>query len=437
MKIRIHGGRLVDPASGLDRITDLYIDSTLIAAIGEAPEGFVADREINADGQLLLPGLVDIQCRMREPGQTRKARIASETRAARAAGITSLCIPPDTLPPIDNSAVIELIHHSNLKAGNLCHLYPIGALTKGLEGEQLSNMAALRDTGCVALSNAFAAFANTLVQRRAMEYAAGLGMLVVIQPRDLSLYGNGCAHEGELATRLGLPPVPEAAETAALAKDIELVAQTGARTHFGQLSCARSVEMIRQAKRDGLPVSCDVAMHQLFLVDRDIEDFDTHKLTLPPLRSMRDRDALREGLADGTIDCICSDHQPQDQDSKLAPFPSASPGISALETLLPLGFRLIDEGVIDLPQLVDRLSTAPARIFGLPAGRLAPGEIADAVIVESGRLDVCDPAGFLSAGKNSPFAGWDFSARAVETLLAGKPSSGPQTAELKRRASDR
>ena len=423
MKIRIQGGRVIDPASGLDRVADVFIDNQLITAIGEAPDGFIAEQTIDASGLLVLPGLVDIQCRLREPGQTRKATIASETRAARAGGVTSLCMPPDTTPVIDNSAVIELIHHSNLKAGNLCHLYPIGALTKSLQGEQLSNMAMLRDTGCVALSNAFAGFCNTLVQRRAMEYAAGLGMLVVIQPRDLSLYANGCAHEGELATRLGLPPVPEAAETAALAKDIELVAQTGARTHFGQLSCARSVDMIRQAKRDGLPVSCDVAMHQLFLVDRDIEDFDSNKLTLPPLRSMRDRDALREGVADGSIDCICSDHQPQDQDSKLAPFPSASPGISALETLLPLGFRLIDEGVLELPQLVDRLSSAPARIFGLPAGRLAPGEIADVLLVETGGMTVCDPAQFLSAGKNSPFAGWDFSARVRLSLLAGKPSA--------------
>jgi len=421
MKLRIHGGRVIDPASGLDRITDLYIDNQLIVAIGDAPQGFVPQQEIDATDRLVLPGLVDIQCRMREPGHTRKARIASETRAARHAGITSLCIAPDTLPVIDNSAVIELIHHSNAKAGNLCHLYPIGALSKELQGEQLSNMASLQANGCVALSNAFAAFSNNLVQRRAMEYAGGLGMPVVIQPRDLSLYANGCAHEGELATRLGLPPVPEAAETAALAKDIELVAQTGARTHFGQLSCARSVDMIRQAKRDGLPVSCDVAMHQLFLVDRDIEDFDSNKLTLPPLRSMRDRDALREGVADGTIDCICSDHQPQDQDSKLAPFPSASPGISALETLLPLGFRLVDEGVLDLAALVDRISTRPAELFGLPAGRLAAGEIADVVLVETERLDVCNPEDFLSAGKNSPFKGWDFSARAVQTLLAGKP----------------
>ncbi len=421
MKQRIHGGRVIDPASGLDRIADLFIDNQLIVAVGDAPEDFNAEQEIDATDRLVIPGLVDIQCRMREPGHTRKASIASETRAARRAGITSLCIPPDTLPVIDNSAVIELIHHSNAKAGNLCHLYPIGALSKELQGAQLSNMASLQANGCVALSNAFAAFSSNLVQQRAMEYASGLGMLVVIQPRDLSLYANGCAHEGELATRLGLPPVPEAAETAALAKDIELVAQTGARTHFGQLSCARSVEMIRQAKRDGLPVSCDVAMHQLFLIDRDIEDFDSNKLTLPPLRSMRDRDALREGVADGTIDCICSDHQPQDQDSKLAPFPSASPGISALETLLPLGFRLIDEGVLDLVTLIERISTRPAELFGLPAGRLAAGEIADVVLVETGRMDLCNPANFLSAGRNSPFKGWDFSARAVQSLLAGKP----------------
>lgn len=282
-------------------------------------------------------------------------------------------------------------------------------------------MGTLRDAGCVALSNALQPFANNLVQRRAMEYAAGQNILVVIQPYDQALYANGCAHEGALTTRLGLPPIPEAAETAALAKDIELVAQTGARTHFGQLSCARSVDMIRQAKQDRLPVTADVSMHQLFLTDRDIDLFDTNKLTIPPLRSEHDRDALREGLQDGTIDCICSDHQPQNIDAKLQPFPSAEPGISMLDSFLALAFRLIDEGLfLNRTDAIAKITSNPASIFGLPAGNLASGELADIVIVDDDCHFRCDAGAFLSAGKNTAFQGWDFTARAEITLVAGK-----------------
>ncbi|MCK4710325.1 MAG: dihydroorotase, partial [Gammaproteobacteria bacterium] len=318
-----------------------------------------------------------------------------------------------------NSAIVEQIHHSNQKAGNRCHIYTIGALSKKLHGEHLSNMGTLKRAGCVALSNALHPFSNNLIQRRAMEYAAGQNILVVIQPYDHALYANGCAHEGALATRLGLPPIPEAAETAALAKDIELVAQTGARTHFGQLSCARSVDMIRQAKKDGLPVTADVSMHQLFLTDRDIDYFDTNKLTIPPLRSEQDKMALRQGLADGTIDCICSDHQPHDADAKLKPFPSAEPGISALDTLLPLLFKLVDEKVLSLQQAVDKVTHKPAGIFSLPTGQIAPGEFADIIIVDNQCHYQCDSEKFISAGKNTAFQGWDFSTKVTTTLVAG------------------
>jgi dihydroorotase len=421
MKIQIQNGNLVDPASGRDEKTDIFIDNQLIVAVGDRPDGFEPDQVIDASDKLVIPGLVDLQCRLREPGHTQKGSIDSETRAAAINGVTSLCIPPDTQPVLDHSAVIDLVHHRNQKAGNRCHVYTVGALTKGLLGEELSNMGALKDATCVALSNALSPFANNLVQRRAMEYAAGQGMLVVIQPYDKALYSNGCAHEGALTTRLGLPPIPEAAETAALAKDIELVAQTGARTHFGQLSCARSVDMIRQAKQDGLPVTADVSMHQLFLTDRDIDLFDTNKLTIPPLRSESDRDALREGLQDGAIDCICSDHQPQNKDAKLQPFPSAEPGMSTLDTLLPLLFRLLDEGVfLSRTEALARLTINPARIFNLPAGTIAAGELADIVIVDHHQHYQCDVANFLSAGRNSGFQGWDFNARAITTLVAGR-----------------
>ncbi len=420
MKIIIQNGRVVSPASAVDGIYDIYIDGQLIVGIGSTPENFNADQTIDASNKLVLPGLIDIQCRVREPGFTQKANIASESNAAAQGGITTLCIPPDSNPVTDNSAVVELIHHSNQKAGNRCHLYTIGALTKGLEGEQLSNMGTLKAAGCIALSNAQKPIANNLIQRRAMEYAHGQQMLVVIQPYDHALYANGCAHEGALSTRMGLPPIPEAAETAALAKDIELVVQTGARTHFGQLSCARSVEMIRQAKKDGLPITADVSMHQLFLTDRDIDGFDTSKLTIPPLRDDQDRVALREGLADGTIDIICSDHQPHDRDAKLMPFPSAEAGCSTLDTFLPLAFRLVEDGLFDLPSVLNRITTNPANIFQLPAGRLAQGELADIVIVDDQAHYRCSAQNFYSAGKNTPFEGWDFNAQVIHTLVAGK-----------------
>ncbi len=420
MKIQIQNGRLINPALNQDEIADVFIENQLIVATGEEPEGFKADIVIDANRQLVLPGLVDIQCRVREPGFTHKASIASETRAAAINGITSLCIPPDSKPIIDNSAIVEQIHHSNQKAGNRCHIYTIGAITQKLNGEHLSNMGTLKKAGCVALSNALKPFSNNLVQRRAMEYAAGQNILVTIQPYDHALYANGCAHEGALSTRLGLPPIPEAAETAALARDIELVAQTGATTHFGQISCARSVNMIRQAKKDGLPITADVSMHHLFLTDRDIGYFDSNKLTIPPLRSEQDKIALRQGLIDGTIDCICSDHQPHDADAKLKPFPSAEPGISTLDTLLPLLFKLVDENVLDLPQAVKKLTYNPASIFALPAGQIAPGELADIIIIDDQCHYSCDSSQFLSAGKNTAFQGWDFTARATTTLVAGK-----------------
>jgi len=420
MTILIKNGVLVDTLESSESKTDIFIDGNLIVGIGKSPSGFKPEQTIDAKGQWVVPGLVDGHARLREPGQTHKANIASETSAAVKNGITSLCVPPDTQPTIDNSAVVDLIHHQNAKAGNQCHIFTVGALSRELEGEHLSNMASLKENGCIAFSNAGRPFINNLVQRRAMEYAAGEGMLVIIQPRDDDLYANGCAHEGAISTRLGLPAIPEAAETAALAKDIELVAQTGARTHFGQLSCARSVDMIRQAKANGLPVTSDCAMHQLFLADHDIGDFDTNKLTIPPLRGQYDKQILREGIADGTIDSICSDHQPHEIDAKLCPFPSAEPGISAFDTLLPLAIRLVEENVLTLPEAIAKLSIKPARILGLPAGHIAVGELADIVVVDPDTHWLCIGKNFTSRGKNTAFEGWDFNGRVSYTLVAGK-----------------
>ena len=420
MSIHIKNGLFIDPVNLSQTQTDVYVDRNLIVGIGTPPENFKADKTIDANSQWVIPGLVDCQARLREPGEVHKGTIESETLAAIANGITSLCIPPDTQPVIDNTAVVELIQHSNSKAGNRCHIYTIGALSQKLEGEHLTNMAGLKSSGCIAFSNANHSFSSNLVQRRAMEYAAGQQMLVIIQPRDADLYGNGCAHEGAISTRLGLPSIPEAAETAALAKDIELIAQTGARTHFGQISCARSVDMIRQAKANGLPITADCTMHQLFLTDHDIGEFDTSKLTIPPLRSQLDRQALRNGLVDGTIDCLCSDHQPHEIDAKLCPFPSAEPGISGLDTLLPLAIRLAEEGLMTLPEVIARLTVNPAKIMGIPAGTIAIGELADICIVDPEAHYYCRGRDFVSKGKNTPFEGWDFNGCVTKTIVAGK-----------------
>ena len=420
MTIHISGGKLVDPLNNEIIEADIYIDRGIIAAIGKPPTGFIIDQVIDAAGCLVVPGLIDCQARLRDPGQPHKANINSETLAAVQNGITSLCMPPDTSPVIDNSATVELIFHRNANFGQGTRIYPIGALTRELKGEQLSNLVSLRGNGCIAFSNATQPLANNLIQRRAMDYAAGEDMLVVIHPIDFELLGNGCAHEGAIATRLGLPAIPEAAETAALAKDIELVAQTGVRTHFGQLSCARSVDMIRRAKQKGLPVSADCAIHQLFLTDHDIGHFDSSKLTLPPLRSSYDKQALRDGVADGTIDCICSDHQPHETDAKLRPFPSAEAGISGLDTLLPLALRLVEENVISLPEVFARLSLNPAKIFELPGGLIAEGEVADLAVIDTEPHWICHGQAFLSQGKNTAFEGWDFNARVTTTMIGGK-----------------
>ena len=419
MSLQIQNGRVVDVAGGSVREADIFIQGDQIVGINVAPNGFKARQVIDAAGRLVMPGLIDCQARLRDPGQPEKANIESETEAAIKNGITTLCVPPDTQPPIDNSATVELIHHRNELFGHRAHVYPIGALTRGLGGEQLSNMASLRGNGCIAFSNARHPLANNLVQRRAMDYAAGQQALVVIQPIDPDLLGNGCANEGAIATRMGLPSIPEAAETAALAKDIELVAQTGARTHFGQLSCARSVDMLRQAKTKGLPVSADCAIHQLFLTDHDIINFNSNMNTIPPLRSQYDRDALREGLADGTIDCLCSDHQPHEVDAKLKPFPSSEPGISGLDTLLALALRLVEEDLLPLPELMARLTLNPATVFELPGGRIAPDENADLIIIDPDQHWICRGENFISKGKNTAFEGWDFGGKVTHTIVGG------------------
>jgi dihydroorotase len=415
----IRGGRLIDPANQVDALTDLYIHDGHIAAIGEAPAGFSASEQIDASGKWLLPGLVDLQARLREPGQKHKGTIASETAAAAASGITTLCCPPDTNPVIDSPAVAAQIEH-RVEAAGKARVLPIGALTQGLEGEQLASMQALHSAGCLVMGNARRPITSTLVQRRALEYAATLGITIFINAEDPWLAADGCVHEGPLSTRLGLAGIPECAEVIAVARDLMLIEQTGVSAHFSQLSSVRAVELIAEARAKGLPVSADVSAHQLYLTEMDIDGFNSLCHVRPPLRGQRDRDGLRQALGDGVIGAICSDHQPQDRDAKLAPFAATEPGISALETLLPLTLRLVEEGVLALNDAIARLTSGPAHILGIDAGHLAPGTAADLCIVDPAQhWDVTEEA-LLSAGKNTPFLGWEMKGRVTHTLLGGR-----------------
>ena len=415
----IRGGRIIDPANQLDAIADLYITDGRIAAIGDVPAAFQETESIDASGRIVCPGLIDLQARLREPGQKHKGSIASETAAAAASGITTLCCAPDTRPVIDSPAVAEQIIRRAEAAGK-ARVLPIGALTQGLQGEQLASMQALHAAGCVVMGNARHAVSSTLVQRRALEYAATLGLTVFINAEDPWLGAEGCVHEGPVSTRLGLAGIPECAEVIAISRDLMLIEQTGVRAHFGQLSSARAVEMIAEAKAKGLDVSADVSAHQLYLTEMDVGDFNSLCHVRPPLRSQRDRDGLRQALADGVINAVCSDHQPHDRDAKLAPFAATEPGISALETLLPLTLRLVAEGVMSLNDAISRLTSEPARILGIEAGRLNPGSIADICIFDAEQHWSVSEDKLVSSGKNTPFLGWEMVGRVSHTLLEGR-----------------
>ena len=419
MKILIRNGHIIDPANNIDHISDLCIEDDRIISAGPQPEGFVPDETIDASGQWVLPGLVDLGVHLREPGQEHKGTIASETRAAVSAGITHIACLPDTDPVIDSPAEVDFILQQAEDAG-YCHVEIIGALTRGLEGQALSEMAALHQAGCLGVGQGRRPLTDYGVLRQAMEYAASQGLTVFLQPQDQNLAHNGCAHEGSIASRLGLTPIPHAAETAALGALLALVEQTGARTHFCRLSTARGVDMIRRAKAEGLPVSADTSAHQAFLTEMDISDFNSLCHVLPPFRSERDMLGLREGLSDGTLQVLCSDHQPHEADAKLAPFPSTEPGISGLETLLPLALKLCEEGILSRSQAIAAMTCGPAKILGIEAGSLTPGTPADICILEPDHSWEFDTSAMLSKGKNSPFGGWPFTGRVVRTLLAGE-----------------
>ncbi len=417
--IHIRHGRLIDPANEIDEQLDLYISHGHIAAVGNKPEGFKADRTIDASNHIVCPGLVDLAVHLREPGEEHKATICSETAAAAKGGITTLVCTPDTNPVIDTPAAWELVRRRAKHCGS-AHVLAIGALTRNLQGEQLAEMAALKEAGCVAVSNVDYPLANNLVARRAMEYAATFDLPVILRSEDHSLKADGCVHEGAVSARLGLPGIPATAETVAVARDLALAEHSGARIHFHCLSTSGAVNMLRSARNQSTPVSADVAIHQLFLLESDVDDFTIDCHVNPPFRSLADREALRNAVADATISAICSDHQPHEPDVKELPFPQTAPGISGLETLLSLTLKLVNEKVLDLPSAIQRLTAGPADILGLPAGRLSPGSSADICIFDPESIWTLNQEEMLSAGKNTPFHNWELTGQVSYTIFEGR-----------------
>lgn len=418
MRTMIQGGRVIDPASQTDTIADLFIADGRITGLGQPPAGFIPEQVIDARKLIVCPGLIDLCARLREPGQEQKATIASETGAAAASGITTLVCPPDTDPVIDEPAVVEWIRRRAKFAGQ-ARVLALGALTHRLRGERLAEMAALKEAGCVGVSDGGRPVANSRVLRRALEYAATFDLTVFLTPFDAEL-GNGLAHEGQVATRMGLPGIPVAAETGMLARDLELIRDLGVRAHFGRLSSARSVELIARARAEGLPVTADVAVHHLHLTDMDLTSFDSRCHVRPPLRGLRDQEALRAGLASGVLTALCSDHQPHEPDAKQAPFGDTEPGISGLDTLLGLSLRLVRDGVLSLPALIERLTWGPARILGLNSGHLGVGALADICVFNPETDWRVEPGALNSRGQNTPFFGWELPGQVRHTLLEGR-----------------
>ena len=414
MKILIKGGRVVDPASGQDKLGDVFVsDGRIVDSFKDKPE-----KTIDAKGLVVAPGLIDLSARLREPGYEYKATLESEMDAAVAGGVTSLACPPDTDPPLDEPGLVDMLRR-RAKALARARVYPVGALTVKLQGARLTEMAELAAAGCVAFSQANTPIADTQVLWRALQYAATFGYPVWLRAVDLWLAKEGVAHDGEVATRLGLPGVPVFAETIALGTLLELVRATGTRLHVCRLSSAAAVALMRAAKKEGLPVSCDVGIHHVHLSDMDLGYFDSHCRLEPPLRSQRDREALAAALADGTIDCAVSDHTPVDEDQKQLPFAEAEPGATGLELLLPLTLKWGAERKLPLAKALACVTSEAARVLGVPSGRIAAGAPADLVVFDPQAPFRVTPEALRSQGKNSPFLGYELAGRVHATLVAG------------------
>lgn len=409
-RIHIRNGRLIDPKNGLDEMADVFIANARIAAIGQPPADFTAERTLDASGLIVCPGLVDLS--------TRLASLEPELLAAVAGGVTAVACPPDTKPPLDEPGLVErLVRHS--EALGLARVFPIGALTQQLAGEKLSEMVSLKRAGCIAFSQAKQPIFDTQILLRAMQYAATFDFAIRLRPQDHYLARDGVAHDGEVASRLGLAGIPVCAETVAIATALQLANETGVRLHLARLSSAAGVALVREARRNGLKVTCDVAIHYLHLSEMDIGYFDSQARFDPPLRSGSDRDALRGAAAEG-LAAVCSDHTPVDEDGKLLPFAEALPGATALELLLPLTLKWAEEAGLPLLTALARITCDPATILGIETGSLAVGRPADICVFDPLEPWQVTTETLRSKGKNTPFMGYEMAGRVHATMVGGR-----------------
>ncbi|MES2879698.1 MAG: dihydroorotase [Pseudomonadota bacterium] len=423
--ILIKGGRVMDPATGFDEIADVALANGVVLAIKDIAPDFQPAQTIDATGCIVAPGLVDLAVRLREPGHEHEGKLKSELAAAVAGGVTSLVCPPDTEPVLDEAGLVEMLRYRAKKLQQT-RVYPLGALTRNLAGETLTEMVALTESGCVAFSQAEVPLANTQVMQRALQYASTFGYAVWLRPQEMFL-GKGVAASGALATRLGLSGVPVAAETIALHTIFELMKVTSARVHLCRISSAAGVALVRQAKLDGLKVTCDVSINSLHLTDADIGYFDSRARLNPPLRQQRDRDALRAGLLDGTIDALVSDHTPVDEDAKDLPFAESEPGATGVELLLSLALKWHADSGVSLTRALAAVTSGPADVLGASlgalhgsAGRLVVGGVADVCVLDPQTAWTVEPSALRSQGKHTPFSGYELPGRVRCTVVGGQ-----------------
>jgi dihydroorotase len=416
-RLLLAGGTVVDPVAGTAGPADVLIDGERIASVGTAEDGEAA--VIDARGLLVLPGLVDMHVHLREPGQEYKETIATGTAAAVAGGFTSLACMANTEPVNDNAAVTQYILDRG-RIAQAARVYAVGALSHGLAGERLAEIGEMHRAGIVAISDDGRPVMDTGLMRRALEYSRMFDLPVIVHEEDRHLAAGGAMNEGVTSIRLGLRGIPAAAEEVMIARDVALARLTGGRLHIAHVSTAGAVALVREAKASGLPVTAEVTPHHLFLTEEAVDGYGTNAKMAPPLRTRADVEAVRAGLADGTIDAIATDHAPHHVDEKDVEFDHAANGVVGLETALPLALRLVAEGVLDLPTLVARLTVGPARILGIPAGTLAPGAPADVTVVDPERRWRVEARSFRSKSRNTPFEGWEMVGRAVAVLVGGR-----------------
>ncbi len=412
MKIAIRNGRVIDPASRTDRVADVFVAAGKIAAIGSAPADWHSNKDIDAKDLIVAPGLVDLSVHVK------RGTLASELAAAAAGGVTTIVCPPDTDPVLDEPGLVDMLRmRANAQHG--AHLHPLGALTKSLGGTQLAELSKLAQAGCIGFSQAESPIVDTQVLWRAMQYAATFGFSLWLRPEDPYLSSDGSAHDGEVSSRLGLNGIPAASETTAIARIVELLQGLNVKCHLNRISTARGVEMIRAVKAQGLQLTADVSIHHLHLTDIDIGHFDPNYRFAPPLRTLRDRDALIAGVKDGTLDCIVSDHTPRPREAKQVPFGEAAPGASAVELLLSLTLRLAESAKLSLSDALATITSRAAKTAGIAAGSLSQGAIADVCVFDAGAYRHITEASLKSAGKNTPFMGYELPGVVRATIAAG------------------